>query len=111
MKHRAIVAASAFALFLAPREAFAACADLLQLTLPATTITSASVVAAGTFNTIVVQPIIKTKGLFSEGGQAELYFTDDDRRILVQLKSKVKVLKSLDMHLTGYSPPARRLGT
>jgi hypothetical protein len=66
---------------------------------------------AGTFNTIVVQPIIKTKGLFSEGGQAELYFSDDDKRILVMLKSKVKVLKSLDMELTGYNPPLRRPGT
>lgn len=64
-------------------------------------------VPAGTYNTIVVQPIIKTKGLFSEGGQAELYFTDDDKRILVQLKSKVKILKSLDMHLTGYNPGTR----
>ncbi len=49
MKHRAIVAASALVLLLAPRAAFAACADLLQLTLSTTTITSASVVAAGTF--------------------------------------------------------------
>jgi hypothetical protein len=61
-------------------------------------------VPAGTYNTIVVQPIIKTKGLFSEGGQAELYFTDDERRILVQLKSKVKILRSLDLQLTGYNP-------
>lgn len=61
-------------------------------------------VPAGKFNTIVVQPIIKTKGLFSEGGQAEVYFTDDHRRILVQLKSKVKILKSLDMTLDGYTP-------
>jgi hypothetical protein len=61
-------------------------------------------VPAGKFNTIVVQPIIKTKGLFSEGGRAEVYFTDDDRRILVQLKSKVKILKSLDMTLDGYTP-------
>jgi hypothetical protein len=68
-------------------------------------------VAGGTFNTIVVQPIIKTKGLFSEGGQAELYFSDDNKRILVQLKSKVKILKSLDMELTGYNPPTRRLGS
>ena len=67
-------------------------------------------VPAGTFRTIVVQPIIKSKGLFSEGGKAEIYFTDDDRRILVQLKSKVKVLKSLDMHLQSYTP-GRRLGT
>ena len=61
----------------------------------------------GTFRTIVVQPIIKTKGLFSEGGKAELYFTDDEKRILVQLKSKVKVLKSLDMTLQRYEPGTR----
>jgi hypothetical protein len=59
---------------------------------------------AGTFNTIVVQPIIKTKGLFSEGGQAELYFTDDNKRILVMMKSKIKVLKSLDLLLQRYEP-------
>lgn len=64
-------------------------------------------VPAGTFNTIVVQPIIKTKGLFSEGGKAEIYFTDDSQRILVQLKSKVKILKSLDMHLQSYTPGRR----
>ena len=57
---------------------------------------------AGEFNTIVVQPIIRTRGLFSEGGEAEVYFTDDDRRLLVQLKSKVSfgtlnlVLKKFD---------------
>lgn len=64
-------------------------------------------VQAGTFKTIVVQPIIKTKGLFSEGGKAEVYFTDDDRRIVVALKSKVKILKSLDMLLETYTPGKR----
>ena len=47
MKHRAIVAAIVF--LLAPRAVFAACADLASLSLPATTVTSATVVAAGTF--------------------------------------------------------------
>lgn len=67
-------------------------------------------VPAGQFRTIVVQPIIKTKGLFSEGGKAELYFTDDERRILVQLKSKVKLIGSLEMHLQTYTP-GRKLGS
>lgn len=62
---------------------------------------------AGRFKTIVVQPIIKTKGLFSEGGKAEVYFTDDDRRILVALKSRVKILKTLDMMLDTYTPGKR----
>lgn len=67
-------------------------------------------VPAGRFNTIVVQPIIKTKGLFSEGGKAEVYFTDDSRRILVAMKTQVKLLKSLDMLLESYTPGVR-LGT
>ena len=49
MKRYAITLASVIACTLAPRAVFAACADLTQLTLPTTTITSASVVAAGTF--------------------------------------------------------------
>ena len=64
-------------------------------------------VPAGRFNTIVVQPIIKTKGLFSEGGKAEVYFTDDSRRILVALKTQVKILKSLDMLMQSYTPGER----
>ena len=65
------------------------------------------IVGANKFRTIVVQPIIKTKGLFSEGGKAEVYFSDDDRRILVAIKSKVKILKSLDMTLEKYEPGQR----
>src|SRR5687767_13474880 len=49
MKHRAFFTASVIIFLLSPRAVFAACADLAQLTLPATTITNASVVAAGTF--------------------------------------------------------------
>jgi len=55
---------------------------------------------AGTFNTIVVKPIIKTDGLFGEGGDAELHFTDDDRRLLVYMKSNIpKFPGSLTLHL------------
>ena len=67
-------------------------------------------VPAGKFKTIVVRPIIRTKGLFSEGGEAEVYFTDDPRRMLVALRSKVKLLKSLDMNLESYTP-GRRLAS
>lgn len=61
-------------------------------------------VPVGTFNTIVVQPIIQTDGLFGEGGRAEVYFTDDDQRLLVQLKSKVPVLGHLNLVLESYTP-------
>ena len=55
-------------------------------------------VPAGTFNTVVVQPVIRTRGLFSEGGRAEIHFTDDHRRILVYLQSKVS-FGNLSLHL------------
>jgi hypothetical protein len=59
-------------------------------------------VPAGTFRTIVVQPTIQTNGLFGQGGQAEVYFTDDDRRIPVMVKSRVPVVGSLAMYLQSY---------
>lgn len=58
-------------------------------------------VDAGSFETIVVQPIIKTSGLFSEGGKAELYFTDDERRMLVYMRSEVPLVGSITLHLKG----------
>jgi hypothetical protein len=42
-------------------------------------------VPAGEFNTIVVQPIIRTSGLWSEGGEAEIHFSDDDLRTVLSL--------------------------
>jgi len=55
-------------------------------------------VPAGTFNTIVVKPIIRTSGIFSEGGQAELWFTDDASHTLVQMKAKL-AFGSLSLYL------------
>jgi hypothetical protein len=64
-------------------------------------------VPAGTFNTVVVRPVIQTDGLFGEGGQAEVYFTDDARRIPVLVRSRVPVVGSLTMLLKNYTPPTR----
>jgi hypothetical protein len=44
-------------------------------------------VPAGRFATIVLEPSIKTKGLFAEGGRAEIWLSDDNRRLLVQMKT------------------------
>jgi hypothetical protein len=63
-------------------------------------------VPAGTFETVVVRPTIKTSGLFGEGGEAELYLTDDRFHSLVQLKSKVKAIGSLTLQLKTYQPPS-----
>lgn len=55
---------------------------------------------------LVVRPTIQTSGLF-EDGEAELYFTDDYRRILVMMRSKVPVIGSLSLYLKGYEPGRR----
>jgi len=52
------------------------------------------------YSTIVVKPIVQTDGLFGQGGEAELHFTDDDRRILVYMKSNIPMFPgSLTLHL------------
>lgn len=60
-------------------------------------------VPAGTFNTIVVRPTVKTRGLFSEGREAELYLTDDENKHLVYLRSKIPVVGSVTLHLESIS--------
>lgn len=60
-------------------------------------------VPAGTFNAIVVQPVIKTKGIFSENGHAEVWLSDDERHIMLQLKSQLK-FGSLNLYLKSYQP-------
>jgi hypothetical protein len=56
-------------------------------------------VPAGEFNTIVVQPTIQTSGLFSQGGKAEVYLTDDADRHVVYLRSEVPLVGSITLHL------------
>jgi hypothetical protein len=58
-------------------------------------------VPAGTFDAIVVRPIIKTRGIFSEGGQAQIWITDDSARMIVQLKSRLS-FGSLNLYLRQY---------
>lgn len=61
-------------------------------------------VPAGRFNTVVVQPTIRTSGLFGEGGRAEIFFSDDERHIPVLIKSRVSRVGSLTMSLRTYRP-------
>jgi hypothetical protein len=58
-------------------------------------------VPAGSFDAIVLQPVIKTKGIFSENGHAEIWLSDDDRRIMLQLKSRLS-FGSLNLFLKSY---------
>jgi hypothetical protein len=48
-------------------------------------------VPAGKFDTIVINPILKTEGLFLRKGKMQIWLTDDDRKIPVKFKSKVKI--------------------
>jgi hypothetical protein len=61
-------------------------------------------VPAGSYDAIVIQPMIKTNGIFSEGGHAELWLSDDDRRILLQMKSKLP-FGSLNLYLRKVTLP------
>jgi len=45
-------------------------------------------VDAGTFATTVIRPSINTNGIFSEGGDAQIWFTNDARRIPVLVRTK-----------------------
>ena len=67
-------------------------------------------VKAGRFPCIVIQPIIKSGGIFAEGGEALMWLSDDDKRMLVQMKTKVPILKSLDLYLKSVTAGARRRG-
>ena len=60
-------------------------------------------VPAGKFDCIVVQPVIKTKGIFSANGRAEVWLSDDPRHILVQLKSALS-FGSIHLYLRSYKP-------
>jgi len=61
------------------------------------------VVPAGTFNALVLRPSIKAKGIFAEEGEAELWVSDDDRRLILQLKSKLS-FGSLNLYLRSFTP-------
>jgi hypothetical protein len=60
-------------------------------------------VGAGVFATTVVRPTIKTNGIFSENGEAQVWFSDDAHRYPVLLKSKFAKF-SLTLELKSLVP-------
>jgi hypothetical protein len=64
-------------------------------------------VPAGEFDAIVLQPIIKSRGLFSENGHAEVWLSDDENHIMLQMKSGLKI-GSLNLYLRSYHPAPGR---
>jgi hypothetical protein len=63
-------------------------------------------VPAGEFDAIVVQPVIKTRGIFSENGHAEVWLSDDANRIMLQMKSGLS-FGSINLYLTSFRPKGR----
>jgi hypothetical protein len=55
-------------------------------------------VPAGEFDTIVLQPAIRTKGLLAESARTEVWLTDDPRRMLVKMETHLK-FGTLSLHL------------
>ncbi|MDF1504558.1 DUF3108 domain-containing protein [Roseisolibacter sp. H3M3-2] len=55
-------------------------------------------VPAGEFETIVLRPVVRTKGLLSEAARTEVWLTDDPRRMLVKMETALK-FGTLSLHL------------
>jgi hypothetical protein len=58
-------------------------------------------VPAGKFSCVVVEPKLKSEGIFKSKGSILVWLTDDERRIPVMVKSKVPV-GSISVRLTDY---------
>jgi hypothetical protein len=56
-------------------------------------------VPAGKFDCVVVEPLLKSEGIFKSKGQMLVWLSDDERRIPVQVKSKVPI-GSISVSLT-----------
>ncbi len=45
----------------------------------------------GSFDTIVIKPLLKSEGIFEKKGDMYIWLTDDNRRLPVKMKTKVRV--------------------
>ena len=59
-------------------------------------------VGAGTFNTIVVEPLVREGGLFKSEGRIVIWLSDDERKIPVRVNTRVLV-GSIDTELKSFS--------
>jgi len=59
-------------------------------------------VGAGTFNTVVIEPLVKEGGLIKVEGRIVVWLTDDERKIPVRVNTKV-VIGSIDTELKAYT--------
>ncbi|MER3524531.1 MAG: DUF3108 domain-containing protein [Ignavibacteria bacterium] len=59
-------------------------------------------VEAGTFRTIVVEPLVREGGLFKAEGRIVIWLTDDERKLPVRVNTKV-IIGSIDTELREYA--------
>jgi hypothetical protein len=59
-------------------------------------------VDAGTFDCILVEPLVKEGGLFKHKGRLIIWLTDDDRKIPVKVTSEI-IVGSISVELEAYS--------
>jgi hypothetical protein len=59
-------------------------------------------VSAGTFDCIIIEPLMKEGGVFKSEGRVIIWLTDDERKIPVKVSTKV-VVGSIDAELREYS--------
>ena len=57
-------------------------------------------VPAGTFDTVMIQPMMKSEGIFDAKGNIYIWLSDDERRIPVKVRSKIAI-GSMTALLTG----------
>jgi hypothetical protein len=70
-------------------------------------------VPAGEFSCIVVEPLLKTAGLFKQEGRLTIWLTDDARKMPVLMKSKVAVgsiVAELESFRLGRPPASGAVG-
>jgi len=58
-------------------------------------------VPAGTFDCVVVEPLVNSVGVFKHEGRLQVYLTDDRMKMPVLMKSKV-IVGSITAEMTGY---------
>ena len=51
---------------------------------------------------MAVRPVFKTKGLFAQGGGAIIWFSDDEARIPIRIRTRLSV-GTLDISLRSYN--------
>ena len=56
-------------------------------------------VPAGTFETLVIRPTIKGRGILGEAQDPLMWLTDDDRRLMVQFKSTFASIATITLQL------------